>query len=81
MEQETIDLIEQITSFGELIDTYIINESQTVNNAGDAEVYLFDTNAKGIRQIWEIITWNNAAVSHRPGDKTIKLIDQYSILT
>ena len=73
-------LIDQVTDFGELIDEYIVDESQMISNAGDAEVYLLDTDAEGTRQVWEIITWNQNAMSHEPGEKTIRLIDQYSTL-
>lgn len=80
MERGIKILIDQVTDFGELIDEYPVDESQMVSNAGDAEVYVIDTDANGIRQVWEIITWNQNAVSHEPGDRTIRLIDQFTTL-
>jgi len=80
MERGIKVLIDQVTDLGELIDEYPVDESQMISNTGDAEVYLLDTDAEGTRQVWEIITWNQNAMSHRPGDRTIRLIDQYSTL-
>jgi hypothetical protein len=58
-------LIHDIEVDGDLLDTYSVDESQAVSNAGDAELYFYN----GKR--YEIITWNNQAMEHKTGNKNM----------
>ena len=47
--------------------SYPVDESQTVSNAGTGVIYLY----RGKQ--YEIITWNDRAVDHEPGSKSISV--------
>lgn len=57
--------IEEVETSGVEIDNYPVDESQTVSNAGVAVVYRY------YRERWQIITWNDNAVDHVEGSRTM----------
>jgi hypothetical protein len=58
-----ISEIDVVEDEGQLLEAYPIDESQTVSNAGTAELFRH----KG--KIYEIITWNERAEEHKAGSK------------
>lgn len=59
----------KIKSEGELIDHFIVNEGQSVSNAGIEEIWFHN----GIT--YSIITWNHCAVEHEAGEETVTIKD------
>lgn len=57
--------VKDIRTAGVLQQRYPVDESQSVSNAGDAEVWIY----QGKR--YEIITWNSLAVEHDVGSVTV----------
>ena len=54
------------------MDSYMIDESQTVSNAGEQESYLY--NGKN----YLITTWNERAENHFDGEENISIDEEYN---
>jgi hypothetical protein len=67
LDQELIDTIE--SECAEL-DHWPCDESQTVSNAGDEYLYAYEGKQ------YVITVWNDRAVDHKPGSKTIALYNK-----
>jgi hypothetical protein len=65
-------LIDEIRENGEFMDSYMIDESQTVSNAGEQESYLY--NGKN----YLITTWNERAENHFDGEENISIDEEYN---
>ena len=65
-----IPTAEDLRNQGYLLDSYPVDESQTVSNAGDAELY--ELGGKK----YELITWNDRAEDHSDGDETVNEITE-----
>jgi hypothetical protein len=65
----TQKLIDEVRENGEFMDSYMIDESQTVSNAGEEESYMY----KGKNYL--ITTWNERAENHKDGEETIEVVD------
>jgi len=65
----TQKLIDEVRENGEFMDSYMIDESQTVSNAGEEESYMY----KGKNYL--ITTWNERAEKHKDGEETIEVVD------
>ena len=63
--------IEEVRDDGEFMDSYMIDESQAVSNAGEQESWFY--NGKN----YLITTWNERAVEHNDGDEEISVNDEY----
>jgi len=66
-------LIDEIRENGEFMDSYMIDESQTVSNAGEQESYLY--NGKN----YLITTWNERAENHFDGEENISIDEEYKL--
>jgi len=65
----TQKLIDEVRENGEFMDSYMIDESQSVSNAGEEESYMY----KGKNYL--ITTWNERAENHKDGEETIEVVD------
>lgn len=61
---------EDLENHGNEIDRYPVDESQTASNAGDAVLY--EMNGRK----FEVITWNDNAEDHEPGETTVNEITE-----
>ena len=63
--------IDEVRENGEFMDSYMIDESQTVSNAGEQESWLY----KGKNYL--ITVWNSRAVEHYDGQEEIDIDEDY----
>lgn len=63
--------IDEVRENGEFMDSYMIDESQTVSNAGEQESWLY--NGKN----YLITVWNNRAEEHYDGQEEIAIDEDY----
>lgn len=63
--------IDEVRENGEFMDSYMIDESQTVSNAGEQESWLY----KGKNYL--ITVWNNRAEEHYDGQEEIAIDEDY----
>ena len=63
--------IDEVREEGEFIDSYMIDESQTVSNAGEQESYIY----KGRNYL--ITTWNERAENHKNGEEEIAVSELF----
>ena len=61
--------VNEVLEHGDFIDSYIVDESQTVSNAGYAGIYKYNNH------YYKVITWNHAAEYYYPGQTTIHEIE------
>jgi hypothetical protein len=64
-------LIDEVRDNGEFIDSYMIDESQSVSNAGEQESYIY--NGKN----YLITIWNERAENHIDGEETIDIDESF----
>jgi hypothetical protein len=64
-------LIDEVRENGEFMDSYMVDESQTVSNAGEQESYIY--NGKN----YLITTWNERAENHLDGEESIDIDEDY----
>lgn len=69
------NIIDEVRENGEFMDSYIIDESQTVSNAGEQESWLY--NGKN----YIITVWNHRAVEHQDGEQEIEIVEEYDFPT
>lgn len=70
MKKSELPTAEDLGNHGNEIDRYPVDESQTASNAGDAVLY--EMNGRK----FEVITWNDNAEDHEPGETTVNEITE-----
>ena len=63
--------IEEIRDNGEFMDSYMIDESQSVSNAGEQESWLYN------EKNYLITVWNERALEHKNGEEEMQVDESY----